>query len=346
MGNEEYKEIMCELYKFLRDKISISLGEYLNDEQKEKLFSFEPENNIVIDNEFNKIIKYSFDDDKIHISDEFLTPEYIEKIKSKNPDFNIDDLKNKINAEDPKVLLEELIIFSSELKIQEKDIIKSLFIQEILKMLIMGKEMDPKEEVIISGTIELLAHNIGSQNGFLVSTPKKILGELEVAISLKRELEDKFEEIVLSGSILERLSRIENKGLLDKIDELTDNRKIIESTQNLNNVIDSIANMAKEMENEVKIKKEEVEDIVNIDETTEFENVNNTNKGIKTSEVSKEEKSFENIVENKDVSEEMQAKEAAEKNKKSDRKAIFYVIGFIVIVLLGILVGWLLFKFK
>lgn len=346
MGNEEYKEIMCELYKFLRDKISISLGEYLNDKQKEKLFSFEPENNIVIDNEFNRIIKYSFDDDKIHVSDEFLTPEYIDKIKSKNPDFNIDDLKNKINAEDPKVLLEELIIFSNELKIQEKDIIKSLFIQEVLKMLIMGKEMDPKEEVIMCGTIELLAHNIGSQNGFLVSTPKKLLGELEVAISLKRELEDKFEEIVLSGNILDYLSRIENKGLIDKIDELTDNRKIIESTQNLNNVIDSIANMAKEMENEVKIKKEEVEDIVNIDETMEFENVNNTNKGIKTSEVSKEEKSFENIVENKDVSEEMQAKEAAEKNKKSDRKAIFYVIGFIVIVLLGILVGWLLFKFK
>lgn len=345
MGNEEYKEIMCELYKFLRDKISISLGEYLNDEQKEKLFSFEPENNIVIDNEFNKIIKYSFDDDKIHVSDEFLTPEYIDKIKSKNPDFNIDDLKNKINAEDPKVLLEELIIFSSELKIQEKDIIKSLFIQEILKMLIMGKEMDPKEEVIISGTIELLGHNIGNQNGFLVSTPKKILGELEVAISLKRELEDKFEEIVLSGSILERLSRIENKGLLDKIDELTDNRKIIESTQNLNNVIDSIANMTKEMENEVQ-EKEKVEEIVDIDKTMAIENVSDINKEIEISKGSKEEKVFENIVENKNVSEETLAKDVVEKKKKSDRKVIFYVIGFIVIIALGILVGWLLFKFK
>lgn len=337
MGNEEYKEIMCELYKFLRDKISISLGEYLNDEQKEKLFSFEPENNIVIDNEFNKIIKYSFDDDKIHISDEFLTPEYIEKIKSKNPDFNIDDLKNKINAEDPKVLLEELIIFSSELKIQEKDIIKSLFIQEILKMLTMGKEMDPKEEVVMCGAIELLAHNIGNQNGFLVSTPKKILGELEVAISLKRELEDRFEEIVLSGNILEHLSRIENKGLLDKIDELTDNRKIIESTQNLNNVIDSIANMAKEMENEVNEKQ--VEKIVDIDKTIALEDV-------------AEEKKVESIYETKEKktvieeSKTQESKEIVKKEDRSNKNAIFYVIGFITIVLLGMLVGWLLFKFK
>lgn len=342
MGNEEYKEIMCELYKFLRDKISLNLGEYLNDDQKEKLFSFEVEENIVIDNEFNKIIKYSFGDDKIHISDEFLTPEYIDKIKSKNPDFNIDDLKNKVNAEDPKVLLEELIVFSGELKIQEKDIIKSLFIQEILKMLIMGREMDPKEEVIICGTIELLAHNLGNQNGFLVSTPKKLLSELEVAISLKRELEDKFEEIVLGGKILEYLSRIENKGLLDKIDELADNRKIIESTQNLDNVIDSIANMAKDMEKEVELKqeqieekKQEVEEIVDIDKTMAIEAIPNT----------KQEIEIPKVVEEKSISEKP-IEETKILKPKTDRKVVFYAIGFVVIILLGILVGWLLFKFK
>ncbi len=346
MGNEEYKEIMSELYKFLRDKISLSLATYLSDEQKEKLFSFEPENNIVIDNEFNKIIKYSFDDNKIHICDEFLTTEYIEKTKSKNPDFNIDEFKNKINNENPKIFLEELIVFSNELKIQEKDIIKSLYIQEILKMLVNGREMNPKEEVIMCGTIELLAHTLGNQNGFLVSTPKKLLGELEVAISLKRELEDKFEEIVLGGNILDHLSRIENKGLLDKIDELTDNRKIIESTQNLNNVIDSIANMAKEMEDEAKKEekietKVEVEEIVNIDKTIVTEETPIEKEKVEPIQKVKEEKSIinENKIEN--------TKAIIKKEEvKSKKNPIFYIIGFIVIVLLGILVGWLLFKFK
>ena len=343
MGNEEYKEIMCELYKFLRDKISISLGEYLSNDQKEKLFSFEVENNIVIDNEFNKIIKHSFDDDKIHISNEFLTPEYIEKMKSKNPDFDIEDFKNRVNAEDPKILLEELVVFSNELKIQEKDIIKSLFIQEILKMLIMNRDMDSKEEVIICGTIELLAHNLGNQNGFLVSTPKKLLGELEVAISLKRELENKFEEIVFGGNILDYLSRIENKGLLDKIDELTDNRKIIESTQNLDNVIDSIANMAKEMENEVQEveseiqKTPEVEEIVDIDKTITIEN-----KILK-----EEEKAIEVKGEPKELEPKEEVKEnAIAKKNPSNKKVILPIIVMLLTILLGILVGWLLFKFK
>lgn len=328
MGNEEYKEIMCELYKFLRDKISLNLGKYLNDDQKEKLFSFELDN-IVIDNLFNKIVKYSFDDDKIHISDVFLTPEYIERIKAKNPEFSLETLKNKIDSGDSKILLEELITFSSELKIQEKDIIKSLFTQEILKMLIMKDEMDSKEEVIKTGTIELLSHIIGNQNGFIVSTPKKLLGELEVAISLKNELEDKFEETVLMGNVLEYLSQIENTGLLNKINELTNNRRIIESTQNLDNVIDSISKM-KEPSTIQETKKDNVEGIVDIDQTMKIESID---KDIEKTKADLE-------VPNEAVKIELPNK------KEKNKKLILSVGGVLLVVLLGILVGWLLFEFK
>ena len=185
MGNEEYKEIMDELYKFLRDKISIALGEYLTDKQKEKLGSFDFENNIVVGKETNKLVEYKMSDDKIYVSDEFLTPDYIEKVKEKNPDFDLTDLKNRVNSENPKVLLEELISFSADLKITEKDLIKSLFTQEILKMVLMNEDMDAKEDAIMTGTIELLAHKLGSQNGFLVSTPKKCEPELEAATKLR-----------------------------------------------------------------------------------------------------------------------------------------------------------------
>lgn len=329
MGNEEYKEIMCELYKFLRDKISLSLGNYLNNEQKEKLFSFELDN-IVIDNEFKKIVKYSFDDGKIHISDVFLTPEYIERVKSKNPEFDLENLKTKITNEDYKILLEELITFSSELKIQEKDIIKSLFIQEMLKMLIMNKEMDPKEEVIKSGAIELLAHILGNQNGFVVSTPKKLLGELEVAISLKNELEDKFEETILTRNVLEYLSSLENVGLINKIEELTNNRKIIESTQNLDNVINTIVQMKEPVMNNQVENKEPAEKIVNIDKTLKIESID---------------KDLEKT--NTDLKVPNEAIKIELPNKKvKSKKMILSIIGVMLVVALGILVGWLLFKFK
>ena len=333
MGNEEYKEIMKELFKFLRDKISISLGEYLSDEQKEKLGSFDFENNIVVGNNSSKIIEYRPEDDKIYISDEFLTPEYVEKYKEKNPEFDITNFKERVNSENPRILLEELIAFSSDLKITEKDIIKSLFIQEILKMLLMREDMDAKEDAIMTGTIELLAHTLGSQNGFLVSTPKKYEAELGVAIGLKDELEDKFESVVLNGNVLDYLSRIQNSRLLEKIGELADNRKIIESTQNLDNVIDSIVNLTNENKEIIeKVSEAETpkEEIIEISDTPE----------VKEEPVVNEHKE-EAPIENK-VSEVQEVKKPAKKNKT----LIIYLIITVITVLLGILIGYLLFKLK
>ena len=402
MGNEEYKEIMDELYKFLRDKISISLGEYLSDAAKEKLFSFNFEDNIVVGKEMNKLIEYKLQDDTIYVCDEFLTPEYIEKVKEKNPEFDLVDLKNRVNAENPKILLEELVAFSSDLKITEKDLIKSLFIQEILKMILMNEEMEAKEDAIMTGTIELLAHKLGSQNGFLVSTPKKLIPELEAAIGLKEELEDKFEEIVLGGNILDHLSRIGNSRLLEKINELADDRKIIESTQNLDNVIDSIVNMTNENQeiidevNKIEGEKEEVnmepnieekkEEIVEIGDTettpvTEVpenvvEPVSEEVTKVPAVEVTEPSVSVEPVVEThveesvstpSPVVEPTVTPETHEvvtpvennvevapapvttevkKPAKSPKTAIIYTVAAIITIALGVLIGYLLFKFK
>ena len=396
MGNEEYKEIMNELYKFLRDKISIALGKYLPDSAKEKLFTFNFENNIVIDKDTNKLIEYKMPDDIIYVCDEFLTPEYIEKVRDKNPEFDLVDLKNKINAENPKVLLEELIVFSADLKITEKDLIKSLFTQEILKMILMSEDMDAKEDAIMTGTIELLAHKLGSQNGFLVGTPKKHEPELEVAIGLKDELEDKFEEVVLKGNILDYLSRIQNSRLLEKINDLADDRKIIESTQNLDNVIDSIVNMTNENQeiiNEVN-KKEEVremeegrqesvveekkEEIVEIGDTQEVKSEVVSvpaNDVVESAPVVEENKQEEVVTVNDEthipsvpepvvvepaptvenaipapVHEESvpvpAVNEVIEKPVKSNKRALIYTVAVILTVALGVLIGYLLFKFK
>ena len=384
MGNEEYKEIMDELYKFLRDKINIALGEYLTDKQKEKLGSFDFENNIVVGKETNKLVEYKMSDDKIYVSDEFLTPEYIEKVKEKNPEFDLVDLKNRVNAENPKVLLEELITFSSDLKLTEKDLIKSLFTQEVLKMILMNEDMDAKEDAIMTGTIELLAHKLGSQNGFLVSTPKKYERELEAAIGLKDELEDKFEEIILKGNVLDYLSRIQNSRLLEKINELADDRKIIESTQNLDNVIDSIVNMTNENQEIIDEanKKEEVkkmmeenkEEIVEIGDTEE----------VKTEPIVTEvsEVPTNDVVESAPIVEERAQEEVATVNDetvippvpepvveeptptpvvpeptpvvnevtsepaKTNKKALIYTVAVILTIALGVLIGYLLFKFK
>ena len=402
MGNEEYKEIMDELYKFLRDKISIALGEYLTDKQKEKLGSFDFENNIVVGKETNKLVEYKMSDDKIYVSDEFLTPDYIEKVKEKNPDFDLTDLKNRVNSENPKVLLEELISFSADLKITEKDLIKSLFTQEILKMVLMNEDMDAKEDAIMTGTIELLAHKLGSQNGFLVSTPKKYERELEAAIGLKDELEDKFEEVVLKGNVLDYLSRIQNSRLLEKINDLADDRKIIESTQNLDNVIDSIVNMTNENQEiideankkgEVKeMEEEKREEIVEIGDTEEVKpEVTEipTNDVVESAPVVEESKPEEAVPINDEAlipsvpepetaepvsepvaPEPVQApvveeptpvaaevapvqeatapavNEVVQKPAKSNKKALIYTVAVILTIALGVLIGYLLFKFK
>lgn len=384
MGNEEYKEIMDELYKFLRDKINIALGEYLTDKQKEKLGSFDFENNIVVGKETNKLVEYKMSDDKIYVSDEFLTPEYIEKVKEKNPEFDLVDLKNRVNAENPKVLLEELITFSSDLKLTEKDLIKSLFTQEVLKMILMNEDMDAKEDAIMTGTIELLAHKLGSQNGFLVSTPKKYERELEAAIGLKDELEDKFEEIILKGNVLDYLSRIQNSRLLEKINELADDRKIIESTQNLDNVIDSIVNMTNENQeiiNEVN-KKEEVKEMMeeNKEEIVEIGDTEEVKTEPIVTEVSKV--PTNDVVESAPIVEERVQEEVATVNDetvippvpepvveeptptpvvpeptpvvnevtsepaKTNKKALIYTVVVILTIALGVLIGYLLFKFK
>ena len=393
MGNEEYKEIMDELYKFLRDKINIALGEYLTDKQKEKLGSFDFENNIVVGKETNKLVEYKMSDDKIYVSDEFLTPEYIEKVKEKNPEFDLVDLKNRVNAENPKVLLEELITFSSDLKLTEKDLIKSLFTQEILKMILMNEDMDAKEDAIMTGTIELLAHKLGSQNGFLVSTPKKYERELEAAIGLKDELEDKFEEIVLKGNVLDYLSRIQNSRLLEKINDLADDRKIIESTQNLDNVIDSIVNMTNENQeiiDEVN-KKEEVKEMMeeNKEEIVEIGDTEEVKTEPIVTEVS--EAPTNDVVESAPIVEERVQEEVATVNDetvippvpepvveeptptpvvpeptpvqenvettpvvnevtsepaKTNKKALIYTVAVILTIALGVLIGYLLFKFK
>lgn len=384
MGNEEYKEIMDELYKFLRDKINIALGEYLTDKQKEKLGSFDFENNIVVGKETNKLVEYKMSDDKIYVSDEFLTPEYIEKVKEKNPEFDLVDLKNRVNAENPKVLLEELITFSSDLKLTEKDLIKSLFTQEVLKMILMNEDMDAKEDAIMTGTIELLAHKLGSQNGFLVSTPKKYERELEAAIGLKDELEDKFEEIILKGNVLDYLSRIQNSRLLEKINDLADDRKIIESTQNLDNVIDSIVNMTNENQeiiNEVN-KKEEVKEMMeeNKEEIVEIGDTEEVKTEPIVTEVS--EVPTNDVVESAPIVEERVQEEVATVNDetvippvpepvveeptptpvvpeptpvvnevtsepaKTNKKALIYTVAVILTIALGVLIGYLLFKFK
>ena len=384
MGNEEYKEIMDELYKFLRDKINIALGEYLTDKQKEKLGSFDFENNIVVGKEMNKLVEYKMSDDKIYVSDEFLTPEYIEKVKEKNPEFDLVDLKNRVNAENPKVLLEELITFSSDLKLTEKDLIKSLFTQEILKMILMNEDMDAKEDAIMTGTIELLAHKLGSQNGFLVSTPKKYERELEAAIGLKDELEDKFEEIILKGNVLDYLSRIQNSRLLEKINELADDRKIIESTQNLDNVIDSIVNMTNENQeiiDEVN-KKEEVKEMMeeNKEKIVEIGDTEEVKTEPIVTEVS--EVPTNDVVGSAPIVEERVQEEVATVNDetvippvpepvveeptptpvvpeptpvvnevtsepaKTNKKALIYTVAVLLTIALGVLIGYLLFKFK
>lgn len=384
MGNEEYKEIMDELYKFLRDKINIALGEYLTDKQKEKLGSFDFENNIVVGKETNKLVEYKMSDDKIYVSDEFLTPEYIEKVKEKNPEFDLVDLKNRVNAENPKVLLEELITFSSDLKLTEKDLIKSLFTQEVLKMILMNEDMDAKEDAIMTGTIELLAHKLGSQNGFLVSTPKKYERELEAAIGLKDELEDKFEEIILKGNVLDYLSRIQNSRLLEKINELADDRKIIESTQNLDNVIDSIVNMTNENQEIIDEanKKEEVKEMMeeNKEEIVEIGDTEEVKTEPIVTEVS--EVPTNDVVESAPIVEERVQEEVATVNDetvippvpepvveeptltpvvpeptpvvnevtsetaKTNKKALIYTVAVILTIALGVLIGYLLFKFK
>ena len=246
MGNE-FKEVMEELYKFLREKILTNFGENLNEVAKEKLYSFDLEKNIVISNSSNTIIKYDKESDSFIISDGFLTTEFIQKAKLKSIESDVEKLKKKISDGSNKILLEELIIFSEDLKIKEKDIIKSLFTQEILKYILLDDSYSVLERVVMDGTIELFAHEIGEATGFIVSTPKKLMENLEIAIDLKKELRKNFEEVIFNRNIERTIEKIDNRKLIRKINELTDDWRVIESTQNLDEVIGSINEMVEEV---------------------------------------------------------------------------------------------------
>lgn len=275
--SNEFKEMMEEVYKFLRDKIVTRLGDNLTEGQKEKLFSFDTDNGIII-NSSNKIIEYDRESDTINISDGFLNTEYLQKIKLKYSDFNIETLKSKINEGSPYIILEELVNFSEELKIQEKDIIKSLYIQEILKMILLYNIKEMKEEIVIEGFIELISHEIGVTNGFIVSSCYKKQDELGIAILLKEEWGKKFEDNILSDKLDQFLDKIENKKIIKLIDDITDERRIIESTQNLDEVVDSINEVVEEISQVTIVEVDGKQMIKYVDENEEssiFETADN-----------------------------------------------------------------------
>ncbi len=252
MNNDEFKESMEELYKFLREKIITMYGEYLSEETKKRLYAFDTERDILIDNSSRKPVEYDFEEKKFIISDGFINSEYIEKIKSKNS-FDLIDIKEKINNNNYNVLTEELIVFSSELNIKEKDIIKSLFVQEILKMILMTEDLSIKENIILEGSIELLAHQLGFSQGFIVSTSKSAVDVLEIAVKLKEILEESFESEIFSKNIEKIINELVDIKLLEKISKITYEKTVLESTQNLDEVVDSINEVVEEVNQVVVI---------------------------------------------------------------------------------------------
>lgn len=265
MNNDEFKESMEELYKFLREKIITMYGEYLSEEIKKRLYAFDTERDIVIDNSSRKPVEYDFEEKKFIISDGFINSEYIEKIKLKNS-FDLIDLKEKINDNNYKVLTEELIVFSSELNIKEKDIIKSLFVQEILKMILMTEDLSIKENIILEGSIELFAHQLGFEQGFIVSTSKSALDVLEMAGKLKEILEESFESEIFSKNIEKILNDLMDIKLLERISKITYEKTVLESTQNLDEVVDSINEVIEEVNQVVVIDIEGKQVIKFVDE--------------------------------------------------------------------------------
>ncbi len=242
MDNSELKEVMEEIFKLLREKIITVLGDNITEDEKQMLYSFDLVKNIVVE-ELSKPVLYDQDQNKIIISSSFLNDEYIEKLKLRNTNFNIDDLKEKLDKNSNDILLEELIIFSKELNIQDKDIIKSLYIQEILKMFLMDNSLNIKNQVVREGLIELLAHEIGTELGFIVSTPKSLKDNLLVAELLKSELKEDFLKLMINKNIDEILKNIDNPKLLKMLEELANDREILESTQDLDEVVDTINDM-------------------------------------------------------------------------------------------------------
>lgn len=247
MNKDEFKEIMEEIYKFLKDKIVTRLGESLNEFQKEKLYSFDTNKQIIVNNISNKIIEYDFKADTLNISDGFLEKDNIEKIKLKHSDFELEKLKSKIFEGTYSVFTEELILFNEDLKIQLKDIIKSLYLQEILKRILLDSSKSIEEQTIIESFIELISHEIGSTNGFIVSTQYKNSELLKIGIDLNEELGKKFENYIFSSSINSIFESVNNKKLLKLIESIVDEKRIIESTQNLDEVIDSINEIVEEV---------------------------------------------------------------------------------------------------
>lgn len=246
MENDEFKESMEELYKFLRDKVVTMYGDFFSDEEKKSLYSFDTEKNIIIDNSSRKPVEYDRETSNVIISDGFITTEYIERIKLKN-DFDFEKLKDKINNGEYNVLTEELIQFSKELNIKERDVVKSLFVQEILRMIIYKNELSIRDEVVAEGAVELFAHVLGAPNGFIVSTPKLNMEVYEVALELKEIFKKDFESYVFSRNIDDMLMKVTDPSLMKKLNRIVTDRTILESTQNLDEVIDSINEMVEEV---------------------------------------------------------------------------------------------------
>lgn len=246
MAIDEFKESMEELYKFLRDKIITMYGEFFSEEEKKSLYSFDTEKSIIIDNSSRKPVDYDKETSTIIISDGFITTEYIDRIKVKN-DFDVEKLKDKINNSEYNVLTEELIQFSKEINIKERDVVKSLFAQEILKMILLKNDISIKDEVILEGAIELFAHVLGVTNGFIVSTPKITIEVYEVALELKEIFKEDFERYIFARNFEEMLDKVVDSSLIKKMNKIVTDRTILESTQNLDEVIDSINEMIEEV---------------------------------------------------------------------------------------------------
>ncbi len=265
MKNDEFKETMEEVYKYLREKIITMYGEFLSEEDKKLLYSFDTENSIIIESTSKNPIEYDASEGKIIISDGFINKENIDRIKSKNS-FDLEVLKGKIEDNYYNINTEELILFSGELNIKEKDIIKSLYTQEILKMILMLDEMSIKEKVIMESAIEVFSHKLGVEQGFIVSTHKNMINVLEIGVALKEIFKDKFDKLIFSKNPEELINELGDENLIKNINKITNERTILESTQNLDEVVDSINEVVKEVDQVLVVDTENNKIIKFIDE--------------------------------------------------------------------------------
>lgn len=243
MSEAELKDIIEEFYKLLSDRILSKYGKYITEAGKEKLYNFDINEDIVVDSSTNTPIIYDESEGKIIVSNSFCNVENIKKLRSKYFHIILEDVKAKMNIGNDDLSLEELIMFSKELNIQEKDIIKSCMIQEILRMILSGTEISYKELVIMDGCIELFAHEIGNILGFVVTTPHRLHENLEIAKELNKIVINEFDEKIFNYHINDILKNVNDKNLLDRIDELTNEKQIVESTQDLTELSTIINNM-------------------------------------------------------------------------------------------------------